>query len=203
MSRIKILVVEDDPIISMDVAEQLENLDYEVVSQCYDAESAIRELGQYTLDLVILDIDLGGQQDGVDVAHYINRHLGLPFIFLTAYADRTTLNRVKETKPAAYIIKPFDQKDLLANIEIALYNHAQNDTRILIPERINAGIHTPLTEREFEILKMIYDGASNRKIAQQLFVSNNTVKTHIKSIYLKMEVNSRSNCLIKVRTLLS
>ena len=202
MSRIRILVVEDDPVISMDIADQLEILDYEVVGQLYHADEALRELDHHRADLVILDIDLGGDQDGVDIAHYINQNLGIPFIFLTAYADRTTLGRVKETQPAGYIVKPFDQKDLLAQIEIALYKHAQRYTTALVPDRINARIHTSLTEREFEILSMIYEGFSNRKIAEEIFVSLNTVKTHIKNIYLKMDVNSRSNCLARVRELM-
>lgn len=202
MSRIRILIVEDDPIIAMDIADQLEALDYEVVGQAYDAAFAIRELDKHRVDLTLLDIDLGGDQDGIDVAHHINRNLGIPIIFLTAFADRATLARVKETQPAGYIVKPFDQKDLLAQIEIALYKHAQRYAADLIADRINAGIPTPLTDREFEILSMIYKGLSNRKIAEQLFVSLNTVKTHIKSIYVKMDVGSRTSCLAKVRTLM-
>jgi DNA-binding NarL/FixJ family response regulator len=196
------MIVEDDPVISMDIADQLEMLDYEVAGRFYHADAAIQELAHRRADLVILDIDLEGEQDGVDIAHYINQNLGIPFIYLTAYADRTTLARVKETQPAGYIVKPFNQKDLLAQIEIALYKHAQRYATTLASDRINAQIHTPLTEREFEILNMIYEGHSNRKIAEALFVSLNTIKTHIKSIYLKMEVNSRAHCLARVRELM-
>ncbi|MCB0632398.1 MAG: response regulator transcription factor [Saprospiraceae bacterium] len=202
MNRIKILVVEDDPIISMDIADQLSALDYEVIGQAYDAPSALEELSKKQPDLAMLDIDLGGDQDGVDIAHYINRHHGIPFIYLTSFADRTTLARVKETQPAGYIVKPFDQKDLLSQIEIALFNHAQRHPMVLLLDRINAKVYTPLTDREFELLKMIYEGHPNTKIAEQLYVSLNTVKTHIKNIYLKLDVNSRATCLAKVRELM-
>ena len=202
MDRVRILVVEDDPIISMDITDQLSSLDYEVVGQAYDVPSALEELDRIRPDLALLDIDLGGDQDGVDIAHHINRRHSIPFIFLTSFADRTTLARVKETQPAGYIVKPFDQKDLLTQIEIALYNHAQRHPVTLVLERINAKVYTPLTEREFELLKMIYEGHPNSKIAEQLFVSMNTVKTHIKNIYLKLDVNSRATCLAKVRELM-
>lgn len=202
MNRIRILVVEDDPIIAMDIVDQLSALDYEVIGQAYDTSEALELLDKKRPDLVMLDIDLGGDQDGVDIAHFINQRHGIPFIFLTSFADRTTIARVKETQPSGYIVKPFDQKDLLSQIEIAMYNHTQRHPVELVMDRINAKVYTPLTEREFELLKMIYEGYPNTKIAENLYVSLNTVKTHIKNIYLKLDVNSRSTCLAKVRELM-
>ena len=203
MNRIKILVVEDDPIIVMDIVAQLKNLDYEVVGKAYNAQSALTHLNRkQQIDLVLLDIDLGGGQDGVDVAHQINQDHDIPFIFLTSFADRVTLGRVKETQPYGYIVKPFDEKDLLTQIEIALYTHAQRHPVQLVPDRINAKASTALTEREFELLCLIYKGHTNNDIAETLFVSLNTVKTHIKNIYLKLDANSRSTCLAKVREMM-
>ena len=202
MSEIRILVVEDDPIISFDIAKQLRNLDYEVLGQAYDAEAALEILAAKQPDLVLLDIDLGGGKNGIDIAQHLQREGTIPFIFLTSFADRGTLSKAKETQPSGYIVKPFKEQDLLTQIEIALFNHAQRSPATLNLERMNAKLLTPLTQREFELLSLLYEGNSNRKLAEILFVSPNTIKSHIRNLYLKLEVNSRTECMAKVRELM-
>jgi DNA-binding LytR/AlgR family response regulator len=74
-------------------------------------------------DIVLLDINLGGEKDGIDIAAEINKHYHVPFIFLTANSDGTTIERAKEVKPFAYLVKPFTKDELFASIEIAFNNY--------------------------------------------------------------------------------
>ena len=87
-------------------------------------------------DLVILDINIGGKRDGVDIARFIRANLDMPFIFLTANSDPATVIRARETHPNAYLVKPFHKADLYTAIEIALYNYNQEQNSV---QRNNTG----------------------------------------------------------------
>lgn len=202
MSEIRILIIEDDPLIAIDIEQTLNNLDFTVSGTAYSVEDALHQLKNNTPDAVLMDINLDDEKDGIDIAEIINEKYQLPFIFLTSHADKQTLERAKKTKPAGYIIKPFDEKDLLAGLEIALYNFAQKQVQqkpSLNLHFINQKITTPLSEREFDVLCAIYEGKTNRQMADELFVSVNTVKTHISNIYLKLDVASRTAAIAKIR----
>lgn len=203
MSEIRILIVEDDPLIAIDIEQTLNTLDFKVSGTAYSVDDAIYQLKNNTPDAVLLDINLESEKDGVQLAQIINEQFQLPFIFLTAHADKQTLERAKKTKPAGYIIKPFDEKDLLAGLEIALYNFAQKQAEHkpqLQLHQINKKILTPISDREFDVLCAIYEGKTNRQMADDLFVSVNTIKTHISNIYLKLDVTSRTAAIAKVRS---
>ncbi|MCI5080497.1 MAG: response regulator transcription factor [Saprospiraceae bacterium] len=205
MSAVRILIVEDDPLIATDIAEYLEEIDFQVVGVAYDSIQAFQLLQKEKLDIALLDIDLSGPVDGVDIAEYINKNIHIPFVFLTSFSDRATLDRVKATQPMGYIVKPFDEKSLMTTLEIALYNFAQAQQEkpaALSIELVNQHIHTPLTEREFDILRLIYDGQTNKQIAEQLFISHNTIKTHISNLYLKLDVKTRTQAIVKIRELI-
>lgn len=202
MIEIRILVIEDDPLIAADIEQSLNNIDFRVSAVVYHAADAFYQLQYNTPDAVMMDINLQEEQDGIDIAHVINEQYHIPFIFLTSHADRGTLDRAKKTHPSGYIVKPFDEHDLLAGLEIALYNHAQRQT-LLQPKLsltlINKQLLKPLSEREFDVLQSIYEGKTNRQMAEQMFVSVNTIKTHIANIYLKLDVPSRTAAIAKVR----
>lgn len=202
MTGVRILVVEDEPLIADDIANQLRINDFEISAIAYDYEDAVYELKFNIPDAVVLDINLGSGKTGVDIAEVINEKYDLPFIYLTSYADKETLERAKRTEPLGYVVKPFDERNLIATLEIALYNFSQKQKSTqpaLNLDKINARILSPLTEREFAVLQQIYEGKSNQQMADSLFVSINTIKTQINSIYLKMEANSRSSLLAKLR----
>lgn len=120
MSRTRLFVVEDEPLIREDLVATLEELDYQVVGEAGSAESALLDISKTEVDLILLDISLDGAQDGIDVAHQINTKYNIPFIFITAFYDERTLERAKATNPAGYIVKPWDEHNLKANIEVAL-----------------------------------------------------------------------------------
>ena len=205
MSPIRILIVEDDPLIAAEIADCLLQLNYTVSGKAYTVASAMRLLAEQCSDAVLLDINLAGGQEGIQLAEHIRQHYQLPFVFLSSYADRATLEAAKHTEPAGYIVKPFTERDLLAGLEIALFNHTRKRDRAqpeLTIERLNAHLLSPLTEREFELLQLMRDGSTNQQIANSLFVSLNTVKTHLKNLFLKLGVSTRTAAVEKARQLM-
>ena len=105
--------------------------------------------------------------------------------------------------PMGYIVKPFNEKELYSNIEVALYNFSKFVLPVSLKiEMINSKINTPLTQREFDILEGLYEGKTNRQLAESQFVSVNTVKTHIKNIYEKMNTHTRSETVALIHSLL-
>ncbi len=205
MSKLRILIVEDEPVIAENIAMYLDNADFEVSGIAYDSNEAKEQLRSNTPDAAILDVNLGSGEDGINIASVINQHFNLPFLFLTSYSDRDTLQRAKSVNPSGYIVKPFNEKTLLASLEIAISNHATENNHQLPPlslEKLNRHLLSPLTEREFEIAEHGYNGVTNSQIAEKIFVSVNTVKTHVKNIFLKLDVNSRLSLISRLRELM-
>ncbi len=122
----RILVVEDEFIIAEDISETLRSLGYEVVGNATNYYEAVKFLDEKTSDAVLVDINLGGKKDGIDVGTAIKETYKLPFIFITSHADKTTVDRAKQLKPNGYLVKPFDKNDLYTSIEIALSNFTAN-----------------------------------------------------------------------------
>ncbi len=205
-NKIRVLIVEDEPAIAEHIAAYLDNNDFSVSGIAYDSADALEELRINTPDVVILDINLSEEKDGIDIAVLINEQYQLPFLFLTAHSDKQTLNRAKSVNPSGYIVKPFNERTLQATVEIALTNHADRVNRQmpkLLPQKVNHGLPDPLSDREFDVLKLVYEGATNKQISGQLFISENTIKTHLKNIYLKLDANTRYGVLVKLRELMN
>ncbi len=123
MTKTRILVVEDESIVALDIQDRLESLGYEVPDPVASGERAIERAGVLNPDLVLMDIQLQGQMDGVEAAQEIRQRFGIPVIYLTANADHPTVERAKVTEPFGYVIKPFEERELHTSIEIALYKH--------------------------------------------------------------------------------
>lgn len=122
-----ILIIEDEFIISENIKVALEEVGYRVLGQAFDYDEAVEMLGALQPDLVMLDIHLGSEKSGIDLAKFIRVHYHLPFIFLTSFSDKTTLEKAKPTMPNGYLVKPFDKDELFAAIEVALFNFARQD----------------------------------------------------------------------------
>jgi len=123
MGTARILLVEDEGIIAKDIRESLEGMGYEVIGVEVSGEKAIDRAERNSPDLVLMDIVLQGPVDGITAANEIRSRLGVPVVYLTAYADDQVLERVKVTEPFGYLIKPFEEKELNFTIEMALYKH--------------------------------------------------------------------------------
>lgn len=202
MSKLRILIVEDEPVIAENISMYLDNADFEVSGIAYDSLEAKDQLITNTPDAAILDVNLESGEDGIDIAGYINEKFQLPFLFLTSYSDKETLERAKKVKPSGYIVKPFNEKTLLASLEIAISNFTAEKNHSLPPlnlEKINNYLLSPVSEREYELVQLLYEGITNTQIAEKLFISVNTVKTHLKSIYLKLDAGTRIEVIKKLR----
>ena len=123
MSTNKILIVEDEAVVSLDIARRLEKMGYEVLARVASGEEALELVQETPPDLVLMDINLQGKLDGIETATQLNQEYDLPVIYLTAYAGESTLERAKKSKPYGYILKPFKERELCAAIEIAISRH--------------------------------------------------------------------------------
>lgn len=123
MDTPRILIVEDEVIVAKTIASQLKQLGYVVVDTASSGATAIAKTVETRPDLVLMDIVLKGEMDGVSAATQIRERLDIPIIYLTAYADDNTLQRAKTTQPFGYIVKPFTANDLRVAIEIGLFKH--------------------------------------------------------------------------------
>ncbi|MFA6216373.1 MAG: ATP-binding protein [Candidatus Omnitrophota bacterium] len=121
MVKAHILVVEDESVVAMDIKYRLENLGYDVSATLSSGESAIEKIPEFNPDLVLMDVVLKGQMDGIEAAERIKQLFDVPVIYLTAYGDDKTLERAKITEPYGYILKPFESRELYTTIEMALY----------------------------------------------------------------------------------
>ncbi len=166
MSKVNILVVEDESIVSKDIQQSLKKLGYNVVGAASTGEVAIQMAEEKQPDLILMDIMLKGAMSGIDAATEIKEKLNIPVIYLTAYADESTLSKAKITEPFGYILKPFKEIDLHTSIEMALFKH----------------------KKETELRKerdLLYSLVENKESSDILFVKANSklVKLNTKDIY--------------------
>ena len=123
MAKEKILVVEDESIIAWDVKNRLNELGYSVPSVSSSGEDAIEKSEEMHPDLVLMDIKIKGDVDGIEAAKQIYDRFDIPVVYMSAYSDDKTLKRAMLTKPFGYITKPFDDLELDALIVLTLESH--------------------------------------------------------------------------------
>ena len=166
MGKISVLVVEDESIVSKDIQYSLKKLGYNVVGVAATGQKAIELCGEKLPDIILMDIMLKGDINGIEASTRIKEVYNIPVIFLTAYADENTLSKAKVTEPYAYIIKPFKEIDLHTSIEMAFYKHS----------------------KELEILKerdMLYNIVENKENKEFIFVKSKSrlIKLNTKDIF--------------------
>ena len=135
-NSVNILIVEDNFILAKDIAVRLSK-NYNIVGSVPSAEEAIEILGSNdNIDIAIIDIILKGSRDGIELARVINTSYGIPFIFLTSHTEHYFIERAKSVKPSAYMLKPFNDLEVMIAIELALINF-ENQTPAAHPERLS------------------------------------------------------------------
>lgn len=191
--KVRVFIVEDEPLIAADIEMNLEELGYTVTGQADNAMDAIADIATSKPDIVLLDISIEGDLDGVQVAEKINEKFQIPFIFITSHADKGTIERVKQTKPAGFIVKPFDEGDLRSNIEIALFRYGnsvpvtqpdqkdeqQDGSEFVIADSIFIKDKGRLTKVPFADIKYCeaFDNYTKLFAADQKFLISNTLKS--------------------------
>lgn len=123
MKKADILVVEDERVVAEDIQRSLTNIGYSVIGIVSSGADALKCVEEKHPDLVLMDIVLRGPMNGIETAEEIRDRYNLPVVYLTAYADESTLERAKQTEPFGYILKPFNDRELYSTIEMALYKH--------------------------------------------------------------------------------
>ncbi|MBN1926321.1 MAG: response regulator [Prolixibacteraceae bacterium] len=158
-SKVKILVVEDEFMISEDIAMRLGDFGYDIAGIASTANRALEILEQRNTDLALLDINLDGEMDGIELAKIIQEKYKIPFIFLTSLASKTIVERARETTPWAYLLKPFNDRQVQIAIDIALQNFSENKTI----DKIN-----PQSEKSFQEENLVIP------IKESLFLKKDT-----------------------------
>ena len=124
----RILVVEDQRLVAADIENTLKKLGYVVIGNVSSGEEAISASDQERPELVLMDVRLRGEIDGIQAAEIIRDRFNVPVVYLTAYADEETIVRARKTTPFGYLVKPFNERELRATIEIAFYTHQMERT---------------------------------------------------------------------------
>lgn len=160
MSETKILIVEDEKILAMGLKNKLEKLGYSVTDLVASGAEAIESVKKIQPDLVLMDIVLKGAMDGIETAEFIINLYDIPIIYLTAYADDEMLARAEKTCPYGYILKPYKDSELKANIKMALYKHSVQKEKLMDFEDIYRDVTRFLDENECSFKEGVLDGES-------------------------------------------
>lgn len=169
MAPLKIGIIEDDLLIAESIFITLQQLGYSPLRPVRTYTDALNMIRTNSPDLLLLDIIIDSAQDGIELAATVNREFGIPFIFLTANSDASTVNRAKEVSPFAYLVKPFTENDLYSSIEIAVSNF--NNQKKVHPE----------TPSKLNDTLFVKEGEVYRKIAADdiLYIESDNVYLHI------------------------
>jgi CheY-like chemotaxis protein len=141
MTPATILVVEDEGIVAQEIKSRLEKSGHTVCAVAHDGQTAIARAEEMHPDLVLMDIRLKGEMDGIEAAGIIGERFGIPVVYLTAYTDPETLERAKIKDPFGYVVKPFETRSLIVSIEIALHRH-RSETERIYREKLQAVLET-------------------------------------------------------------
>jgi DNA-binding LytR/AlgR family response regulator len=132
---LNILIVEDEVLIAEDLKEILFEVGYTNVFRARNYVQAMEAFDSNSIDIVLLDINLNDAKTGIDLGLKINQNLHIPFIYITSYSDAETIASVKQTRPSAFLLKPYNKAHLLASIEIAFFNYS---TKINAADNLSA-----------------------------------------------------------------
>lgn len=131
MNKTKILVVEDEPIVALELKMELEKLDCHITGMVSTQKDVIDIIKEDIPDIIMMDINLGKNENGIDIVKELQKKKNIPILYLTAFSDDDTMNRAFSTNPIGYIVKPFKTQELKTNIQLAMYKlNATNKTSV-------------------------------------------------------------------------
>jgi len=193
LKGIRVLIVEDEALIAEELRDRLTRSGATVVGVTDTAESAVEMAVHSRPDVVLMDVRLRGERDGIDAAKAIRRTMDVAIIYLTAHSDVPTITRAKNTGPYGYLIKPLIGGQLGVAVDIAVNRHrlerVGSDGMQRRAAEYDPGVYAryrTLTLREREVFAKIVQGQLNREIAAELGITERTVKAHRAHIMEKM-----------------
>lgn len=170
MKSARVLVVEDEKILALGMKQKLEKMGHIVVDMVDTGEQAVISAKKYLPEIILMDIVLKGDMDGIEAAKIIRNDIKIPIIYLTAYADEEVIKRALVTEPYAYIVKPYLTNELKANIQMALYKHhlSQKESEKVKKKIMNdfydflGNSSISISQNETEIRNMLFQKFSKR-----------------------------------------
>ena len=159
MKRTKILIVEDETVAAMELKSEAEKLNCIVTGIVSSRKRVLNAIEQDQPDIILMDIKLGKNQDGIEIIKEIQESKNIPVVYITAYSDERTMQRAFATNPIGYIVKPFKPEDLKTNIQLAIYKLS-----MVPPKEINPDYH------------YLGDGFYFDKVEHNLYYNDNFVK---------------------------
>lgn len=182
MALIKVGIVEDELLIADEIAHALVQLGYEPTEAAVGYTEALEMIKAENPDILLLDIQLSGNKDGIDLAHKIKEEFNIPFIFLTANSDRATVERAKHLLPHAYLVKPFNKDELYTSIEICLHSYSVNK-KGNTEEKENYIVNHSLFIKQGKSFNKV-------KVDDILYIESNDVYIHVYTTQQKWLVRS-------------
>ena len=195
MKSLNIHIIEDEPLIAETIKTILENENHNITGISLRGKDAIFDIENLKPDLVLVDIMIKGDMDGIEIVTYLKKNLEIPFIFLTSLSDEKTLERVKATNPSGFIVKPFNENTLMANIELAYHKYENTQSEI----SVNTESDSFFIKNKGELVKVLqsdilffeaYDNYCNLYTSEKKHLLSHTMK--------KVEEKLPSSIFLKV-----
>jgi DNA-binding NarL/FixJ family response regulator len=197
----RVLIIEDDPEIRHSfqvIVNSSQN--FVVVSTYNSCESAIKHLSSDKPEIVLMDIGLPGGMNGIQGTKIIKeKSPGTEIVMVSVYEDSELVFEALKSGASGYITKSANYQELLAALEEIVRGGAPMSSKIarMVIDNFHVNLNSPLTRRETEILSLIAEGKTYTQISEELFISKETSKTHIKNIYSKLQVKCKSEAIAK------
>ena len=210
--KIPVMIVEDEVIVSMEIANYLEELGYEVINISNNSVDAYTYALKYEPHIIMMDIRIKGEVDGIDTASMIQEKINTSIIYLTAYCDETTVERAIKTNPSAYLTKPFNKQELFVSLKMAVSSYDKNikkenhkigdiifDDEFSFDSKNNQLIYNSeylhLTKREIQLLNLLITSKNcivsiyemENRIWPDKFPNENTRRTLVSRLRSKMK----------------
>ncbi|MEP2024046.1 MAG: response regulator [Reichenbachiella sp.] len=189
MSKLKILLIEDEAIIAKDIKAILEQRDYAKVEIALKPDIARDKFASEKFDLIISDINLNSDIDGIELVKELTGMKKIPVVYLSAYADEKTISKAETSSPYAYLLKPFNSNQLKLTINLAILNSSKDYETIKYDKKNVERLKT-LTKREQEILFVLASGKLSKETGDVLNIATSTVEKHKQNIKEKLNLKT-------------
>jgi DNA-binding NarL/FixJ family response regulator len=201
LSKKRVLIIEDDPEIRHSFSVIVNSSqNFAVINTYNSCEAAIKHLAADKPEIILMDIGLPGGMNGIQGTKMIKeKSPDTEIVMVTVYEDSDLVFEALKSGASGYITKSANYQELLAALEEIIRGGAPMSSKIarLVIDNFHVNPNSPLTKRETEILSLIAEGKTYTQISEELFISKETSKTHIKNIYAKLQVKSKSEAIAK------